>query len=386
MRVLPALAMTNARLTSSTAPEPGIGEVAWTSGGTFALGDTAILGSPASTVTISIASPGLVTWTANGLPDGTPVVLTTTGALPTGLVAGTIYYVVNRATDSFWLSATPDGGPIVTTGAQSGTHTATAQLHRKYESQIAGNTGNPPAIDDGAKWIDVGPTNRWAAHDLDRNTGTITASPQVHVITPGVRIDSIGLVGLVADAVTIDLKVGGVSLTGYPVTISLSTRGTTTWKQYFFGKFTFKKAAALFDLPPVTGAALTITLTRSAGNVTTGGILLGTSVYLGRTLHDAEAGRLNFSTIDRDIGGEAVLIRRRNKPKTTQQVRCSKSAVNGILRTLDDLNAVPALWSGLDDAESGYFEALLILGIYKEATVNMDQPDEALLTLSLEEV
>lgn len=80
-----------------------------------------------STVTISQASPGVVTWNTHGLPAGTPVVLTTTGTLPTGLSPNTTYYVAASpapATNTFSLAATPGGAAINTTGAGTGTHTA----------------------------------------------------------------------------------------------------------------------------------------------------------------------------------------------------------------------------------------------------------------------
>jgi hypothetical protein len=77
------------------------------------------------TVTITIATPGVVSWTAHGLPEGTPVVLTTAGVLPTGLTAATTYYVKTPTTDAFSLSATPGGAAITTSGTQSGVHTAT---------------------------------------------------------------------------------------------------------------------------------------------------------------------------------------------------------------------------------------------------------------------
>lgn len=84
-----------------------------------------------STVTISIATPGVVSWTAHGLTNGTAVAIGTTGALPTGLTASTInvttaptlYYVVNATTDTFELAATPGGSSIATSGTQSGVHT-----------------------------------------------------------------------------------------------------------------------------------------------------------------------------------------------------------------------------------------------------------------------
>ncbi|APG91154.1 hypothetical protein [Sinorhizobium americanum] len=78
-----------------------------------------------STVTMTIASPGVISWTAHGLAAGTPIKFSTTGALPTGLVAGTTYYVVSPTTDAFSVAATAGGAAINTTGTQSGTHTAT---------------------------------------------------------------------------------------------------------------------------------------------------------------------------------------------------------------------------------------------------------------------
>ncbi len=79
--------------------------------------------TPSFTGTVTIASPGVWTATAHGLPNGVSVVLSTTGALPTGLVAGTTYYVVSTAADTFQLSATSGGSAINTSGSQSGVHT-----------------------------------------------------------------------------------------------------------------------------------------------------------------------------------------------------------------------------------------------------------------------
>lgn len=78
-----------------------------------------------STVTISIAEPGVVTWTAHGLTAGDQVRFSTTDTLPTGLVAGTTYFVVSPDANTFSVSATKGGTPIETTATQDGTHTAT---------------------------------------------------------------------------------------------------------------------------------------------------------------------------------------------------------------------------------------------------------------------
>lgn len=78
-----------------------------------------------ATVTMTIASPGVVTDAAHGLNVGDPVSFATTGALPTGITAGTTYYVVAAGftTGAYSVSATAGGSAIVTTGTQSGVHT-----------------------------------------------------------------------------------------------------------------------------------------------------------------------------------------------------------------------------------------------------------------------
>lgn len=78
-------------------------------------------------VTVTIAAPGVFTDTAHGLIAGDPVSFSTTGALPTGLVAGTTYYVIatGLTTNSYSVAATAGGAAITTSGSQSGVHTRT---------------------------------------------------------------------------------------------------------------------------------------------------------------------------------------------------------------------------------------------------------------------
>lgn len=84
--------------------------------------------TPESDVTISVADPAVVTWTSHGLFANQPIVFSTTGALPTGLTAGTVYYVSSTGltADAFSVSATAGGAPIETTAAGTGTQTASA--------------------------------------------------------------------------------------------------------------------------------------------------------------------------------------------------------------------------------------------------------------------
>lgn len=78
-----------------------------------------------STVTISIATPGVITWTGHGRVANDTIRITTTGALPTGLSASTTYYVKTVLdANTFTVSASSGGTVIDTSGTQSGVHTA----------------------------------------------------------------------------------------------------------------------------------------------------------------------------------------------------------------------------------------------------------------------
>jgi hypothetical protein len=75
-------------------------------------------------VTITIATPGVVSLTSHGLVAGSAFSFTTTGALPTGITAGTKYYVIasGLTANAFQFSETVGGSAVNTSGTQSGTH------------------------------------------------------------------------------------------------------------------------------------------------------------------------------------------------------------------------------------------------------------------------
>lgn len=79
------------------------------------------------TVTITIATPGVITLSSHGFLTGESIFLTTTGALPTNLSANTLYYVINVDANTFRLAISYAnaiaGTAISTSGSQSGTHT-----------------------------------------------------------------------------------------------------------------------------------------------------------------------------------------------------------------------------------------------------------------------
>jgi hypothetical protein len=102
--------------TNITALGTGVGGV-----GTYTVSVSQSVGSVSIT---AVATPGVVTAVTTP-SNGNIVSFTTTGTLPTGIVAGTSYYVINRTSTTFQISATSGGSAINFSGTQTGTHTAT---------------------------------------------------------------------------------------------------------------------------------------------------------------------------------------------------------------------------------------------------------------------
>jgi len=83
-------------------------------------------GQPTTTTIVSVSDSGgniQIESTNHGLDEGDVIRFTTTDTLPTGLALATDYYVVGTpATNTFFVSATESGTPIVYTDAGTGTH------------------------------------------------------------------------------------------------------------------------------------------------------------------------------------------------------------------------------------------------------------------------
>lgn len=258
--------------------------------------------------------------------------------------------------------------------------------HRIYESLQAGNVGNNPTAETTTPptyWLEIAVTNRWKMFDLYRNDRTTAASQIVVEITPSVRCDSLALVGLQGDNAIIEMIEN--SSVVYQKTLNFSTRLTSTWYEYFFDSFGTVSGVVVFDMPPFTNAKIRVTINGYTG-VGIGSLALGQSVYLGEVELQAVSDSLNFSVVERNEFGDSILLPRRSIPKTNQTIFADKKNTDRLILLRDELNAKPAVWSGLDDATDGYFNALLILGYYRQFLISLEYPQHTLVQLELEEI
>lgn len=102
-----------------------------------------LIGGSQATVTVPVASPGVVNWIAHGLVANDMVRFSTTGTLPTGINATAVYYVISTGltADAFEVSATGGGAAINFTVSESGVHTAYHPIDLKAINFLPGGNG-----------------------------------------------------------------------------------------------------------------------------------------------------------------------------------------------------------------------------------------------------
>lgn len=256
--------------------------------------------------------------------------------------------------------------------------------NRTYEI-IANTTANTPSTSP-VYWFDVGPSNRWGVFDYLRNSTSNIKTQMVISVSTGTRVDSLVLVGMqdIKNAI-ISVYSPSLGTTTYTSFRNLTTKASSTWYDYFFTTGTTVKSAVFSNLLPYSDAIVSIVL--NGDNIECGGIILGKAQELGSIQRGATSEIINFSTVTRDIFGNATMVQRRNIPKTNQTLYLDKAYVNAVRTVRDQLNATPAAWIGLDDLpEQYYFESLLIVGFYRTFTINIDNPIGVIINLELEEI
>ena len=312
------------------------------------------------------------------------------GAVATSYIPNTTTAAVTRAaetlSEAYGNIPEPDTGEVVWSAATAytlGQLAIRTSTHRVYQRLIAGTTATAPESDP-INWFDAGPTRRTAMLDLYRNTQSSQTAGIQYAVSPGQLVDALALMGLECDQATVAVWANGAQV--YSHTELMNTRTVMNWYDYFFAPFTRKENLVLFDLPPYSNGVVSVVLS-GTGSVKCGALCLGQATNLGRVEYSAERGSVNFSKVDRDAFGNATLVPRRDVPTTRQTTWLPKALVNRTVAVLTALAGAPAVWSGLEDENAdGYFDALLILGVRKEFTVNLAYPVDAKLTLNLEEI
>lgn len=268
---------------------------------------------------------------------------------------------------------------------------AVSGVHHNYENLVAGVNATVPELATKdylpvPKWLDLGPTNRWAM--FDRKVGTITTATNsmTIVLTPG-RINSLALLQIDAATVTIDLSVSGGSV--YSASMDLTAGNLVgDWYQYFYEPvyqqdtvvITNLVDAALLDLPAYGEGILTVTLTRTGGTASCGALIVGLYADLGKTLMSPTIGITDYSRKDADTWGNYDIQQRAYSKRMSLNAVVDKAAVDQVARTLAQYRSTLLVWVGAGNL----YTSMIIYGFYKDWEITIDTFQNSNLSLQVE--
>jgi hypothetical protein len=306
------------------------------------------------------------------------------GTAPTSYIPTTAA-AVTRAADAMgvgMISSIGEPEPGQENAWAAGTNWATGAVvvrtttHKRYERLAPGGVDASLPETSPTEWLELGPSNQQAMWDLTNNQATASTDP-IHVaVKPGQRINSIYLGNLAATDVAVTSAVDGELL--YTNVQNLRQPRGVGWYSYLFSPFAYRKNVALLDLPALSQAVVSASLIRTtSGQVQCGFAVLGQSAFIGLAQYSAKRSRRGFSTVERDVFGNATLTKRKAIPVVDATLWIKKELVNSVLELADELDAEPAAWLGLDDATDGYFDAISFVGVYQTLDVDVDYPNDA---------
>ncbi len=250
--------------------------------------------------------------------------------------------------------------------------------HRRYEA-LAASTNVSPSTDP-TKWLDLGPTNRWAMFDARVGTATSRAASLQVGLAPG-AIDALALIDTEAESATVTLTAGGVQVYSRSQTFNVGGVAIDNWFSWFFEPLGQKTSMLFLDVPVYAAGQLSVTLTRDnpADSVSCGTLLVGRQLSLGDTEHGADIGIIDYSRKETDQFGVTSVVERAFAKRMTAKVVLATDAIDDIHRSLAALRATPVLWIGSES-----FESLTVYGFYKEFSIDIAYPTVSYCSLTIE--
>lgn len=179
--------------------------------------------------------------------------------------------------------------------------------HRVYVALSAGVSATAPE-DDAVKWLDAGPSNRWAAFDNYKSTASSASSTISMTLTPGV-CTGMAFYGLVGSTLRVVLK-DAVSAEVYSDTVySLDDylTGDLMW-EFYFGTPRQRDTLRIGDLYP-RNYLVELTLSPTGGKAAVGIIAVGDWSDVGLARYGFKAQPVNYSRIKTDDYGATTIVR-----------------------------------------------------------------------------
>ena len=416
---------------------------AYSSTATVAVADLRQHTSPSTTVTISNGTPVVITWVNHMLANGTAITFTTTGALPTGLTVGIVYFVRDALQGSFYLCASPNSPALSTSTAGSGTHTATATRHDVYEaviatttvtasitttvmtvtvlitgtlaaghilsgsgvstntyiiSQLTGTTGGAGTysvsisqsvtattitanapVTNATYWIRYNSTNKWRMFDSSVSSQSSRANTLEVELRPTGRYNSLYLGNIVCDTVRVQVK-DSASVSYYDETYSgIALNWDVSFYSWYFDPIEYITDLYLTDLPNLLSPRITITFTNTSDTVQCGACVPTMMRELGGTQYGMSVGIKDYSIKEVDSRGNSTLDERSFARTCNALVMVDNTDVDAIINILSSYRATAIIYEG-----SSEFSSSLIFGWFNDFHNEVQYQSQSMLSIEME--
>lgn len=260
--------------------------------------------------------------------------------------------------------------------------------HRKYRCAVAHTSAaSPTPENDSTRWVDIGPTDRWAPFDQYTSTAATTTTTLTYVLTPG-YFNCIGLYGLTGTQYTVTVKdaPGGTviySKTGYLAADPLG------WYEYLFIPPSTINKLLFTGVPIRPNAEATITVTAASGQpVGVGMIVVGDYAALfsdaaewGGVQYGARAEPVTYSYIKTADDGTTTIVKRHSATNMRCSVVMPRQYADAALELLQRVLDRPVAW--VATASNGY-AGLTVFGLAKQSSVQYDSFGIASIDLNIQ--
>ena len=249
-----------------------------------------------------------------------------------------------------------------------------------YQSLVNHNTGNIPSTSP-TQWVLVGPDNTHAMFDSEVQTQTTRITPLNITVAPGQVFNSLAVMNVDAEDLTISIRDGAGGPIVYTRTIDLDDTPIIDWYMYFFEPYDFRTDVILTDLPPYPNGRIELSVSKTTGTVKVGLLTFGTVYTIGKVLQGAPVGIRDYSVKETDEFGNTTFVQRAFSKRMEPSVFMDNARLNFVFKLLSELRATPAVWIG---STNSTYSPLAMLGFYRDFNIDIAYPDYSLVRLEIE--
>lgn len=259
----------------------------------------------------------------------------------------------------------------------------TTGYHKIYEAiqpvTSTPNTTTPPHTLT-THWVEVGPTNRWAAFDTSGGTYSYSSGANIVFSFTMDRATSIALVELTARSVRIQATAPGYP-NYYDQTYNLGDRAViNNWYDYFTADSFLATELIITDIPAIPATTFTITIENNSNPLQVGNLIAGTNIEMGNTKYGAKIGIIDYSKKEVNEFGKATIVKRTFSKKMDVTLDVDNGIIDSVAARLNYLRSTPCLWVGAN----GAFESLTVYGFYRDYSVEIAYPTHSICSLQIE--